>query len=481
MIQLNFGASTAAQALQNEPTRVGYSQHEGAESAEWGESKLKLVDGTHPVVYPALGSHANYYTSALHLGRSAAQGVGCDDTSGPSVDLHPRLSVIPTGEAAYLRSYPWLGYRGHWGEEHQGFYNGPTGPNTKTQWRHPITWALEEWRDKSFTVPAGTSLGGSATDFFCGAVATGSRLLTSLGGNPSPVLIALAVLLVLLLWLTSRTSWQPSAPLRLERRRAWGSIVNAARRMYVRHLRLFLAIGLVFFPLGLLITAIQYLLFRVSGLNALVDSAGATNGVVDFLAIALGTLLTIFGLAVVQSVTAIAMVELDAGREVSVLGAYRKALPRLGRLLGAVLLITVVLALLGATAIGVLLAVWLLVRWAFLPQAIAVEGASTLEAFRRSARLVRGNWWRTGSLLLFVTVIALLLGPLCGTLLLFVSHASFDFINLISSVIYAVVLPYTAIATTYLYFDLRVARQGEAAEAGDVLPAEVPPAAAAPS
>ena len=94
---------------------------------------------------------------------------------------------------------------------------------------------------------------------------------------------------------------------------------------------------------------------------------------------------------------------------------------------------------------------------------------------------MRGNWWRTGSLLLFVTVIALLLGPLCGTLLLFVSHASFDFINLISSVIYAVVLPYTAIATTYLYFDLRVARQGEAAEAGDVLPAEVPPAAAAPS
>jgi hypothetical protein len=78
-------------------------------------------------------------------------------------------------------------------------------------------------------------------------------------------------------------------------------------------------------------------------------------------------------------------------------------------------------------------------------------------------------------LLLFVTVIALLLGPLFGTLLLFASHASFDFINLISSVIYAVVLPYAAIATTYLYFDLRVAKQGEEAEAGDVLPAEVPP------
>jgi hypothetical protein len=60
--------------------------------------------------------------------------------------------------------------------------------------------------------------------------------------------------------------------------------------------------------------------------------------------------------------------------------------------------------------------------------------------------------------------------------------ASFNFINLISSVIYAVVLPFAAIATTYLYFDLLVAKQqeGETAEAGDVLPAEVPPAVPLP-
>ena len=47
-------------------------------------------------------------------------------------------------------------------------------------------------------------------------------------------------------------------------------------------------------------------------------------------------------------------------------------------------------------------------------------------------------------------------------------------------VVYAVVLPYAAIATTYLYFDLRVAKQheAEAAEAGEVLPVEAPPAVA---
>src|SRR5262245_34412428 len=84
MIQLDCPAGTAAQALRLRPTEVGYSQHEGAESAQWGDKKLKLVDRTHPVVYPALGSHANYYGSHLYLGRSAAQGVGCDDTVGPS-------------------------------------------------------------------------------------------------------------------------------------------------------------------------------------------------------------------------------------------------------------------------------------------------------------------------------------------------------------------------------------------------------------
>jgi hypothetical protein len=483
MIQLDFDAPTAEAALRTNPALVGYSQHEGAESADWDDDKLEKMDGTHPVVYPALGSHANYYSAALHLGRSAAQGVGCDDTSGASRELRPLVSLVPTERAEYLRAYPWLGFEGRWGEEHEGFYNGPTGPNTKLQWHEPITWANDEWRDRSFVVPVGSSAGSTATGFFCGAVAAGSSLLTALVGNPSPVLIALAALLVLLLWLTSRTRWQPSAPLRVVRRRPWGAIVNAGRRMYVHHLGLFLGIGLLFFPVGALISVLQYLLFRASGLDALVDSAGETNALVDALAIGLGVVLTVFGLAIVQSATSIAMVELDAGREITALGAYRKALPKLGSLLGATLIAVVVIAIVDLTAVGLLLGIWLAVRWAFLAQVITLGGASTRSALSASSKLVRGNWWRVASLLLFVTVIALLLGPLVGTLLLFVTSASFGFINLIASVVYAVVLPYVAIVTTYLYFDLLLARRQdeELAETGDVLPAEAPPPALAPN
>jgi hypothetical protein len=249
--------------------------------------------------------------------------------------------------------------------------------------------------------------------------------------------------------------------------------------MYVGHLRLFLAIGLLFFPLGVVIAAVQYLVFRVGGLNGLVNSAGSTNAAVDFLAIALGVVFTVFGLAVVNSVTAVAMVGIDAGRNAGAMAAYKKVLPKLGSLLGIALIAAVIIALVGLTSVGVPLGIWLIVRWAFLAQAVVLEEASGISGLRRSSALVRGNWWRVASMLLFVTVIALLLGPLVGTLLLFISSASFNFINLISSVVYVVVLPFAAIASTYMYFDLRVAKRhdDETVEPADLLPVEASSAA----
>ena len=55
MVQLVFDAPTREAALEQEPVAIGYSQHEGAERADWGDDKLELVDGTHPVVYPGSG------------------------------------------------------------------------------------------------------------------------------------------------------------------------------------------------------------------------------------------------------------------------------------------------------------------------------------------------------------------------------------------------------------------------------------------
>ena len=146
MIQVEFAASDAATALTQEPTRVGYSQHEGVELAQWGDVKLEVVDGTHPVVHPAAGSHANYYDAALFLGRSGQQGFGCDDTRSPGSDLRPAVALVPSDASAVGAAYPWLDYTGRWGQRETSFYNGPTGPNTKDQWTGPLTWTDDRGR-----------------------------------------------------------------------------------------------------------------------------------------------------------------------------------------------------------------------------------------------------------------------------------------------------------------------------------------------
>jgi hypothetical protein len=474
MVQLDFPASTPEDALGVEPTEVGFSQHEGAERARWGDDKLTIVDGTHPVVYPALGSHANYFGSKLYLGRSAAQGVGCDDTVGPSNELRPVVRLIPTTEHAALQAYPWLGFVGRWGERHSGFYNGPTGPNTKTQWMEPISWAHEEWRDSSFTVPAGSSLGTSATDFFCGAVATGSAVLTAFVDHPSPVLLALAAVLVLILWLASRTRWDLSTPLRVRRRRPWGSLITSALRLYGSRPQLFLGLGLFFVPLGLLITGLQYLLFRHGPISPLVDAAGETNASVGGLALGLGIFITVLGLNVVQAAVAAAVVRLDAGKEITALGAYRLALDKLPRLFASLVLATVVVVLAALTGAGLVIGIWLVIRWSLLPAVLAVEDAPE-RPLRHSAQLVRRYWWRTASITVFVTGLGLLLGPLIGTAMLFLTSASFDFVNLVSALVYVVTLPFVAVTTTYLYFDLLVRHTLEDRESTEsaVLPAEI--------
>ena len=171
------------------------------------------------------------------------------------------------------------------------------------------------------------------------------------------------------------------------------------------------------------------------------------------------------------------MVDIDAGSNATARLAYKKVLRKLLPLLGVVFIAAVAIAILSLTSVGAILGIWLLVRWAFLAQAVVLDDASGLSSLRRSAKLVRGNWWRAGSLLLFVTVIALLLGPLIGVLLLFATSTSFNFINLISSVVFVFVLPFAAVASTYMYFDLRVARDRDeetAEAAADVLPSEAP-------
>ena len=471
MIQLNFDAADAAAALSDEPVAVGYSSHEGAERADWGEDKLELVEGTHPVVYPGAGSHANKYTDALYIGSSAEAGVGCDDTRGPHLELRPDVKTIPSDADSAVAAFPWLAFEGRWGELQPAFFNGPTGPNLKSQWTAPISWS-EEWRDRSYAVPTAGVFGTDATDFFCSAVARGSTALIQLLRDPTVTLLVLGALVVLLVFLVTRTTWHPVAPLRVARRRTWGQILRAAGRMYVRRAPLFLGIGVVFIPLGVLISAVQALVLGGFGLAG-VDTTGESAGWLVLLVVTIGTTLTLLGFALVQAATVCGLVEVDRGRDVGAVQAYRVALRRFRPLLGGVLAGVAVWVVLSATAVLVPVAIYLAVSWLLLAQVVELEGRSGLGGLRRSFELVWGRWLRVASIVGVGAVLALAAGPLLGALLIFVTEAPLALLNIVAGVVYALAMPFVALTTAYVYFDARVREELTPQEAPDELPAEI--------
>jgi hypothetical protein len=470
MVQLVFDADDAAEALGTLPVEVGYSSHEGAERADWDDEKLEIVDGTHPVVYPAAGSHANKFTEALYLGSSAEAGVGCDDTRGPHRELRPAVTTIPSDSGEAADAYPWITFEGRWGELQKAFFNGPTGPNLKTQWIEPLEWA-EDWRDLSYAVPTGGLFGTGATDLFCSGVAKGSEALVRLLRSPAATLLVLALLLGLVAFVVVKATWTPVAPTRIGRRRSWGQVLSASGRMYAGRPTLFVGLGLLLIPIVLVITAFQWLL--VTGLGAAGSVTGDLAGFFAYLAVVVGTTLTLLGLGLVQAATACALVELDAGRPVGPVGAYRLAVRRLRPLLGAIAILVTAWIVLSTTVFLLPVALWLVVRWSLAAPVVELEQRSGPAALRRSGELVRGRWLRVGSLVGLSGLIALASGPLLGALLIFVSNSSLALLNVVAGVVYSIALPFVALVTAYVYFDARAREELEPRDVRSELPAEI--------
>jgi hypothetical protein len=471
MIQLVFDASTPAQALRQPPAEVGYSQHEGAERAAWGDDKLELVDGTHPVVHPAAGSHANFYGESLYLGSSAEQGIGCDDTRGPTFDIRPTVRTIPSDPAQARAEFPWIAFEGRWGELRPAFFNGPTGPNLKSQWTEPIRWS-EGWRARSYTVPGGSAFGTAGTDFFCGSIEHGSRALVRLVDKPVAFGLVVAGLALLVIILISRATWRPAAPLRLAHRRSWGQILSASARMYVQRVPLFVGIGLVVIPISLLVTLLQALVLHATSILG-VQTGGDDSGLLALFVLAIGTALTLLGLGLVQAACARALIRIDEGRPVGPLAAYRLAFDSAVPLFGALLVASIVVSLLASSIFLIPIAVWLAGRWALIAPAVELESLSAAGALRRSGRLVRRRWLKVTSLIVAGGALVVVAGPLIGVLLILVTDAPFWLVNVIAGIVYAVAMPLVALVTAYVYFDARTRGELEAESELTELPAEI--------
>jgi len=471
-IQLNFATTDAAEALEQDPVQVAYSQHEGAERADWGDDKLEIVDDTHPVVHVAAGSHANYYDEGLFLGRSSSQGVGCDDTRGPAHDVRPVAQLIPTSTEAARDAFPWIAYEGRWGERHEAFYNGPTGPNEKGIWKRPISAVDDRLRNEAYAVPAGGVLGTGATGFFCGAVEAGSDALRRLVTEPAPVLIVMGLIIGFLAYAALRTTWRPTAPLRLAHRRAWGQTYAASARMYLSRPALFLGIGLVAIPVSILVAALHSGLLR-AGSFAGFDTSGESGGYRISIAVLAGTILTFLGIAVIHAATIRAVTEIDAGREINIRRALRLAVDRPRPLIGAVAIAVASVTVFSLSVFLVPIAIWLVLRWALLIPVAELEPGTAFATLRRSNSLVGRQPFKIAWLTVVTALIAIAVGPIVGTLLILGSDAPLEIINIVAGVIYAFLIPFTGLTAAYVFYDTRV-RERLADDASDMkeLPAE---------
>jgi hypothetical protein len=452
MEQVDFDAPNATAALRKGPYEVDLSQHAGGERSTWSDAKLEK-QGTHPVIYDATGSHANYFGSALYLGRGAREGFGCDDTRRATTRLELQTVLLPDVPSSPSAPYAWLAFQGRWGEKESGINNGPTGPAAKPQWSAPLQWAAG-LRNTSVELPGGRTLGMSVGTFFCGAVTRGSIVLNWALVHPLPFVALLILALGGLLAAVATTTWRPPDPHPLRRQRQGGQIFRATTRVYAQNLPTFAAAGAIFIPVYLVAAGIQWVIFHLSSAAPLIALDGRHGAVTALLAVLIGGVGGLFASVIATAAVAVILDEIDSGRRILAGQAYARVVRRLRPLtrgmlaeLGMVLLLTI-------TVVGIPVAIHRFTRWSLFAEACMLHELSASESLRRSSLLVRGRWWRTFGFTALVDTLAILSGPLFGVGLLLLTDHSLNFINLAAALVYTLTVPYAAIQLTLYYFDL---------------------------
>jgi hypothetical protein len=451
MIQVVFAAESVAAALHGQPVEVGYASHGGGERAGWNDEKLTR-EGTHPVVYSAAGSHASKFASGVYMAWGENDsGFGCDVTTGPSDRVVPAVVLAPHDLAAASGPVATLGWLGRWGERQPAFYNGPVSPGVREEWTDPLPFQ-DRMRDSSLKLPESGTFGPGPTSVFCGAVRYGSFLLTRWVVYPWLIVLFLgAVLLVAILLV-----------------RVGASMLLAAWRTYVDDWRLFATLGLVLIPLGILANFVQFAFVDYPPGKQLFQTMDSSPGSRLAIALTIGGLQDLLGLILVAPAVIADVGEIEAGRRPTVAGAYRLVFARVRPLIGGVGRSVVIVALLAISVVGIPWAIVRAVRWLFVSQAVLLDGAGSRQSLTVSARAVAGHWWRTAGIAAFFWFVGVAPGPLIGLAVLILAKPEVRYVNWLSSLVYAVLMPLSVIGLTLLYRNLKRNQQPMPIDASQV-------------
>ncbi len=232
----------------------------------------------------------------------------------------------------------------------------------------------------------------------------------------------------------------------LGRPRDVGALLRDGLRLYVTHL-----------PLLLLMAAAIVVPFQlvVSGLG-LEQLTAAYDDDTSPAEMAIPTILTFFVTTpLVTAATIHALTDLAGGSAPRASSGLQAALDAFAPLLAA-LLIAAAGILLGLLAL-ILPGIYLLIRWYFVPQAVIVDGERGVGALRRSGALVQDFWWRTFAIVLLLNIVAAVPGLLILTPLEAAAEAADrEVVALAGSIVAEVVsVPFVALVSTLLFFDLR--------------------------
>lgn len=146
-----------------------------------------------------------------------------------------------------------------------------------------------------------------------------------------------------------------------------------------------------------------------------------------------------------------AVADVVEGRAPRLERAYRRVVRCAHRLLAAGVIELVALVALALTVVGLPLAIYFAVRWAFVQQRIVLRDDGVLAAFAQSSRASSGAWWRTFGILLALTAIAAIPVFVFGGVARAVSVVTGE---AFAAIMTAAAQPFTAGAVTLLYLGL---------------------------
>lgn len=433
MFALGFNAETPAEALNMEPSWVGFAQHGGGETADWNGTKLQR-EGNHPIAYLSANSHATYYSSDTMIGWGEnGTAFGCDVTEAPSTEIRPNVVVIPDNIDPN-GPFAWALYPGRWGQRDVAMFAGPVGPNMGKKWNDPAT-AFGDWRPTVLKVPGSNAVGINTTDIFCGLSGFGSRTFVYFGSHPWSV----SFLVVTLLAVLGVSVW-----------RVWPFFMEALD-IYGRGLRTFLGIGALTLPIGGIFHGVRTWAEGhppLSWISLQVDGA-AGGGLMQALFLLLFQQIVMVLLVTPAIICAVR--EMRAGYRPGVLSSFRAGLKYAPSLALSVVTLFVVLSF-ASWLVLIPVVIYVLVRFQFYSQATIIDGERGWKPpLARSWRVTKGQWIKTFSWTLAFQLLGALPGPLIGVVLMVIGGTNVRFANFISSFLYAVFIPLSVIGITIAY------------------------------